>query len=343
MIKKTILLAALTFLPLAAVDTAAGASETLQPVTVRVTAPRSGSEPLGYTVQGRTEPALAVSVSARSEGIFHSEVTLAQAVKRGERIGELRDPVRTLQIKNLEARIGLLASQYALERKKTEQSREMLTLGILSENAVLAQESALNDRQLLLQQARSDLARLQLLQKARQILAPADGFIETLAPEGGYIAYGAQVAALTSKRVMVRLFVAPRDAEHLKRGQTTTLLLSGREVPAAVTSVLPTGSGNLVDVIAEPAAPLPAGLALSARIETARATGWLLPKSAVVLEQNRPAVFLAEGNVARLHFVTVRKEMLDQVLVDAPFDPKESVIVDKAYMLRDGTRIEVAP
>jgi len=310
-------------------------------IKVRVTAPRRNDAVLGFTVQGRVEPAITVAVNARSEGIFHAAVALSQAVSRGEKIGELRDPARTLQIDTLRSRIRLLESQVAIERKKTKQNKEMLALGILSENALLAQESARNDRELLLLQARSDLARLQLLQKEQVITAPADGFIETLAADGSYIVYGTQAATLTTKEMIVRLFVEPHNAQTLHPGQSATLQLPGREVPATLTAILPQSSGNLVDVIAKPSAPLPAGLTLSARIDTDRLEGWILPKSAVVLEQNRPAVFRVEGNTARLLFITVRKDMLNEVLVSDPLSSGDAIVSDVAYLLRDGMAIEV--
>jgi len=313
----------------------------MRQVNVRVTAPRRSDVAVGFTVQGRVEPALTVALNARSEGIFYPVVALSQPVSRGEKIGELRDPARTLQIDALKDKVRLLGSQWAIERKKTAQSKEMLKLGILSENAVLAQESVRNEKEMLLLQARNDLARLQLLQKAQVITAPSNGFVKTLAAAGSYIAYGAQVATMSSKEMMVRLFVEPLYAESLKAGQKVTLMLSNREVPATLTAVLPQSSGNLIDVIARPSVPLPAGLALSARISTDAARGWIIPKSAIVLEQNRPAVFLVKGTTARLRFVTVQKDMLDEVLVSDPLGADDAVVSDNAYLLHDGERVEV--
>lgn len=310
-------------------------------VKVRVTTPSRSEIPVGFTAQGQVEPAVSVAVNARSEGIFHPVVALSQSLSRGDKIGELHDPARTLQIKALTSKVRLLKSQLSIERKKTDQSKEMLQLGILSENAVLAQESALNEREMLLLQAQNDLARLQLLQNEQVIAAPADGYVETLAADGSYIAYGAQVATLSSKEMMVRLFVEPLYAESLKVGQTVTLILSSREVPATLTAILPQSSSNLIDVIARPSVTLPAGLQLSARISTEKVQGWILPKSAIVLEQNRPAVFLIKGTTARLHFVTVQKDMLDKVLVSDHLTSDDAVVFDNAYMLHDGETVEV--
>lgn len=312
-------------------------------VKVRITKPRRSDIPVGITVQGRVEPAVTTAVNARSEGIFYPSVTLSQSLSRGGKIGDLRDPARTLQINALRDRVRLLTSQVAIERKKTDQSREMLKLGILSENAVLAQESALNDSEMLLLQAQNDLAHLQLLLKEQVIVAPSDSYVETLAPSGSYIAYGAQVATLTSKKMLVRLFVEPLYAESLHPGQTVTLLLSGRELTATLTAVLPQSSGNLIDVIAKPSEALPAGLQLSARISAKSVKGWIIPKSAVVLEQNRPAIFLVKGTTARLHFVTVQKDMLNEVLVSDALTSEDAVVYENAYMLHDDETVEVAP
>jgi len=310
-------------------------------VKVSVISPTYSDQVIGIDVRGQVEPAVSRMVDARSEGVFYPTVENAWHVLKAEEIGKLYDRRREMQIEALDSRSQLLKEQIAIESQKMSQNQEMLDLGIISENVMLSQRSALKDRELQLLQTRSELRRLKLLEKEKTVYAPSDGYIQGLAARGSYITYGAQVATLISKKVNVRLFVDPLFADAIGVDQPVVLHLSSREVNATITAILPQSSSNLIDVIATPSQPLPVGLQLSAVIETEAIEGWVIPKSSIVLEQNRPAVFVIEERHARLHFVTVQKDMLDRVLIVDSLKADDKIADKNAYMLQDGATVEV--
>jgi hypothetical protein len=345
---KLILLLALS-LPLLAFFEEDEAQNVLQvpqkarPVTVSTVAPEKSSALVTLKVRAQVEGGVALSIAVRSEGEFVPAVSLNQFVQSGAVIGHVSDPMRTLKIQGLQTQLKLLDEQIALAKAQRKRTEAMLRMGIVSEDALIAASTALRQKELERTQLHNALSQQQLLRKGETVRSPEAGYITALAPSGSYLAYGAQAATLNPTHTLVRMYVPPLYAAHLKPGQKVELKSGFGETNATVTAVLPQSSADLIDVIAQPESALPVGTALEARIAMKNIEGWILPKSAIVLEQNRPALFVIENGVAKLHFVTVQKDMLDRVLVSDHLNPDDAVASQNAYMLHDGVHVEVAP
>lgn len=312
-------------------------------VEVSVISPKHSALVVGIDVRGQVEPAISRQVDARSEGIFYPSIEISQHIKKGQLLGKLIDRRRELQIDALHSRTLLLHEQISIESQKMSQNQEMLDLGIISENIILSERSMLNDKKLMLLQTQDELRRLRLLKKEQAIYAPSDGYIQDLAAKGSYIAYGSQVVTLISKETNIRLYVDPLFADALQIGQPIILHHVLHDVNATISAILPQSSNNLIDVIARPAQTLPVGLQLSATIQTDAIKGWIVPKSSIILEQNRPAVFVIKDSIVRLRFVKVQKDMLDHVLIDDTLQANDKIVVKNAYMLEDGVTVKVMP
>lgn len=217
----------------------------------------------------------------------------------------------------------------------------MLALGVISQNALLDQENMLEDKKIALNQTKTDLSRLELQNNFAALKAPADGYIEEILPDGSYVTYGQSVCKVINADVQVRLFVAPLVAKALHIGQKTTIEAQGVSSEAKIVAMMPKSDNNLLDVIALPSKTLPVGLHIEAKIETAHTEGWIIPKESIVLVQNTPALFLIQKNKAVLHFITVKKDLVDKVLISDHLKPEDKIALKNAYMLHDGAVVEV--
>ncbi|MBU1643058.1 hypothetical protein KKE54_06825 [bacterium] len=312
-------------------------------VKVSVVSPQSSEAVIGLNTRGVVEPAVALSINAQSDGIFHSKTAVSSYVNKGDKIGVLTDPARTMQLSALRTKIALLKEQVGIERQKGKRNKEMLDLGIISELDILVQESAIREKELVLEQSENDVARLLLLQKGQNIYAPTSGYVRSISADGSYIGYGAQVAAVTSSAVIIRLFVNPAYAKSLHIRQAVNVMAPTGEINATIAAILPQSNSNLIDVIAKPSQTLPVGLQIEATIQTGSLQGWIIPKASIILEQNRPAVFVIKDNVAHIHFVDVQKDMIDKVLVNDHLNADDKIAYKNAYMLNDGAAVEVLP
>ena len=314
----------------------------VRPVTVTTVAPKRSTMPLTVMVPATVVSGEAISVAVRSEGEFVPKVSLYQFVHRGGVIGGLKNPMRTLQIQGLQAQLKLIDRQIAQAKQQQKHHKEMLRLGIMSEDAFLMASDALRQKELERTKIFNALSQQILLQKGEVIRAPEEGYITSLAPSGSYLTYGMQAASMNPTRIIVRLSVPFFYAMRLKPGQPIRLESSFANISAAITAVLPNSRSNLIDVIAKPEKNLPVGTELQAKLMIRNVEGWIIPKDAIVLVQNRPALFLIKKSKAILHFITVQKDMIDKVLVTGHLKTDDQIALKNAYMLHDGATVEVA-
>lgn len=311
-------------------------------VKISIVAPKPATMPMSQTVTGVTEARQIVTINALSEGTLHLHSFNAQSVKKGSIIATITNKQRENSIKSLRATTALLKRQITIEKSRLQSAREMLKLGIVSKNQLLDQQNLLQGKKIAYNQAKTELDKLELQNSMSVIKAPADGYIENLLPDGSYISYGQRLCKVTDNKVQIRLFVPPLFAKELHIGQKVKIREQGISDDAQITAILPQSSDNLLSVIALPLRPLPTGLHVEAQIQTAQVKGWIIPKEAIVLVQNRPALFLIKKSKATLHFITVQKDMIDKVLVTDHLKANDQIALKNAYMLHDGATVEIA-
>ena len=310
-------------------------------VKVSVITPRPADMPIDITVGAVVESVLEHSIDVQAEGVLHTRVVNEQRVKKSEIIATIEDRRRKNDLRIVKNRITLLQSEVEIEQKKLISAKEVLKLGIISTNDYLTQKSILKEKQILLQSARNREQNLQLQNQKSIIRSPVSGFVSQLAADGSYVAYGSTICRIYDENVQIRLFVPIHYARALHQGEKVELANDGKTIDAVITEILPKTTGNLVDVIAHSASSLPLGLNLQVRIVTHKRSGWIIPKDSIVLVQNRPAVFLIKKNKAALHFITVEKDMIDKVLATDHLQEEDKIALKNAYMLHDGTIVEV--
>ena len=312
-------------------------------VKVSVVKPKAADVPIETHVRGVVEAAMEYSVNAQAEGILHNRVMNGTRVEKGAIIATLENPRLNNALRLAKSRIRLFRGEIDIEKNRLKSIEEMLHLGIVSNNDYLMQQNLLKDKMLMLKQAESEMENL-IIQKHKAVLkAPVPGFVSNLAAEGNYIGFGGMICRIQSHKVRITLFVTQSVARTLHRGEAVHLAMGAKTVRAVVRQILPITSDNLVHIIADPKESLPLGLNLEAAIVTEKQSGWILPKAAIVLVQNRPAVFIIDNSVAHLHFVTVQKDMIDKVLVSDHLRSSDAVALKNAYMLHDRTVVEVVP
>ncbi len=310
-------------------------------VKVSVVSPKIANMLMSQTVTGITEPHQKISINTLSEGLLNVKSFNGQLVKQNDVIATVSNPQRRNAITMQKSTIKLLHKQVLAKKSKLQNAKEMMKLGILSKNQLLDQQNLLEETNIALNQAKTKLDKLVLQDSSSIVKAPVAGYIDSLLPDGSYVAYGQTLCKIIDAHVQIRLFVSPLFAKELYIGQKVNINEQGIIANAKIIAILPQSSDNLLDVIALPSQALPVGLHIEAQIQTAQTKGWIIPKDSIVLVQNRPAVFLIKKNNATLHFVTVEKDMIDKVLVTDHLQADDHIALKNAYMLHDGAIVEV--
>ncbi|QOR61275.1 efflux RND transporter periplasmic adaptor subunit [Sulfurovum sp. ST-21] len=310
-------------------------------VKVSVINPKLANIPISQTVTGITELHRKITVNTLSEGILHVKSFNGQLIKKDDIIATVSNAQRKNTITMLKSNIGLLHKQVLAQKSKFKSAKEMMQLGILSKNRLLDQQNLLEETNIALNKAKRELGKLELQESSSLVKAPVDGYVDSLIPDGSYVAYGQTLCRIIDTHVQIRLFVPPLFAKELYIGQKVKLKEQGSVTDAKIVAILPQSSDNLLNVIALPSQTLPIGMHIEAQIQTAQTRGWIVPKDAVVIVQNHPAVYIIKKNKATLHFITVEKDMIDKVLLTDHLQAEDHIVFKNAYMLHDGAIVEV--
>jgi len=311
-------------------------------VKVGVVAPQKAEMNIPIEVQGVTEEIAKHIINAPFEGILHTKVAETQEVNKGDIVAILQSQTLTNKKNLLNANLTLYKEQLMVETKKLQSYDEMLKMGLISTNDYLTQQSLVNEKQIILANMKSEFEDLEQLMTKGVIHSPVDGYISDMQTDGSYLTYANPICKVSDANAYIRLYIPAFYTKTLQKGQNILVYLQdSSSVKAVISKVLPSATNNLIEAIAITKTPLPIGLHVQASIQTKNEQGWILPKESIVLIQNRPAVFIIQDHIAHVHFVTIQKDMVDQVFVTDDLNKEQQVATKNAYMLEDSSMVEV--
>lgn len=183
-----------------------------------------------------------------------------------------------------------------------------------------------------------------------QSLAPFAGIVAAVtAREGDLVAAGTPLLQLSRRGgVRVELGVEPEDSGAIRTGMSVRLV-SVFDPKQALTGTVAEVHGvvdpqtRLVEVIVrlprDRAARLIPGTRLKGEIAIAAASGWLVPRQALLRDAQGAYLFQVDGGHARQVRVTTSGEKDGMVAVRGAFDPRHKVVVLGNYELADGMAV----
>ncbi|WP_051748619.1 efflux RND transporter periplasmic adaptor subunit [Nevskia soli] len=327
---------------------AAGADDTPS-VLVKTQAPQRGNLPETVTAYGTAVPAIngGMTLSVQAEGrVMHLMVTPGEAVHAGQALLEFQ----------LSAAAGSTyeQAQSALKLARQEQARTA---------RLLAQQLATRDQQAQADKAVGDAqAALTALEqenggKPRQtITAPFDGVVGAIpVAQGERVQPGVALVTVTrAGGLVITVGIEPSQRRRLKLGQSATLvsldagLDAGSDGEAARHGKLVRIDKALnpktrlvdADLVPDGDAEEPLqGQAFRADIEVGRVPGWLLPRNAVLDDEQGAYLFqVADGKAVRVNVKRVGGDD-NTTVVDGPVDPARPLVTVGNYQLADGMAV----
>jgi len=180
------------------------------------------------------------------------------------------------------------------------------------------------------------------------VKAPFDGVVTALpVGEGERVVAGtALVTVARPDGLVAALGVEPGDEAKIKPGQNAQLTaLAGNATALAkierVGAAIDTKT-RLVDVVATAPNGWLDGEAVQATINVGTVSGWVMPRDAVLDDDQGAYLFQASGGKAMRVAVTRLGFQGDNVVVSGALDPSLSVVIAGNYQLEDGDALRVA-
>ncbi|MDR3416424.1 MAG: efflux RND transporter periplasmic adaptor subunit [Nevskia sp.] len=327
---------------LALLALAAAADDTPGSVLVQTQAPQRGSLPDWITAYGSAVPAVngGMTLSVQAEGrVVGIHVTAGEAVRAGQGLLDFQLSAAAVS--------AYKQAQTALALAHTEQEHvaRLLTQQLATLDQQAQADKAVSDAQSALEALEREHGGKPL----QTIVAPYDSVVSALpVAQGDRVQPGTPLLTLTrSGGLVVTAGVEPALRARLKLGQRVTLeplaegesTLDGKVV--RIDRML-NPKTRLIDVDIVPAGEALQGAAYRARIETGTLQGWLVPRDAVLSDEQGEYLFqAADGKAVR---VAVRRLGGDdqRSVVDGPLDPQRPLVSAGNYQLSDGAALRLS-
>ena len=318
------------------------ADNTAASVLVQTQAPRRGALPDLVIAYGTAAPAIngGMTLSVQAEGrVMRILATPGEAVRADQGLIEF----------HLSAAATSTYEQ-AVSALKVAQQEQAKTARLL------AQQLATRDQQAQADKAASDAqAALTALEQEsggkplQTITAPFDGVVGAIpVAQGDRVQPGAALVTVTrNSGLVVTVGVEPMLRGRLKLGQPVTLtpLAEGEPVLQGQVSRIDRALNpktRLIDADVTVAGELLQGAAFRAAIQTGELQGWLVPRDAVLGDEQGQYLFqVADGKAQR---VAVKRlgGSDDTSVVDGPLDAQRPLVTVGNYQLGDGDAVRQA-
>jgi len=282
------------------------------------------------------------SITAKTSGLLEMEVSQNSFVKKGELIAKVSDKPREKKIGFLKKSLALQKSQIALQQEKVKIANDKYKIGVGSKNSYLSQKILLEQMQEQYSAKQNEYDILLVKQKNSIIYAPQNGVLTNLITDNSYLNYGTKIANLLEKNNLIKLFVDSSYAQEIHKNMDVKILSSYKNCNAKVINILPKSSNNLIEIMVQPKEQLPLNLQINAQIVLKKSDGLLIPKSAIVLVENHPAVYVIDDkNIAHVVFIEIQKDMIDKALIANTLKKDVKIALKNAYMLHDNLEVSI--
>lgn len=318
---------------------AEGAEEASGTVLVGTQTPRFGTMADIVTAFGAAVRApdggMTLSLPADSR-VMRIAVNAGEAVQRGQALMSLRLSAAAAST------YAQAASAVKLAKLEQERYARLLSQQLATRDQVAQAEKALGD-------AEAALAALDAEQGGQPdqvIAAPFAGVVGSIpVSQGDRVAAGAALITLTrAGGLVVTAGVEPAERGRIKAGQHVHLTPLSRGVPATHGTVVRVArmlnpKTRLLDVDVAPVGELLQGEAFQADIEAAQLKGWLVPRDAVLRDDEGDHLFQVQDGKAQRVAVRRLGGDGDISVVDGPLDAKRPLVISGNYQLSDGAAV----
>jgi RND family efflux transporter MFP subunit len=318
-------------------------SETEVSVEVSVTHPSSVTDTLTFESQGTVNAKKRFTITALSEGHIKTVYSsVGDLVKPGQVIAVLENPEMDHELLMQNDKMKFMQEMSDSLEKRVTTAKELLALGILSQSDFVALQQELNTQKSELRDQEIICTRLEARSRNYRVVADMSGYITDIRPERSYIGYGEEVAEVISvDNEQIEAYVPFDSAIQPQKGDTALITCNNLTMAGTVSGSFPEAIANLVKVIVIPESPVPLNLSVKVSFYGQAMQGLLIPKSAVVMEEGRPVVFVVTGGKAIKHVITVVKDYLDRLVITSDIGADDDLVTENAYLLSDQMDVEV--
>lgn len=303
---------------------------------------------------GTLKPFEEVVVSSEVDGIARNiRVDEGTSVSRGMLLAEINETDYRLEMKRSEAALRqaeatLANTKLEYERKSSLYKEELVTKQQFDD---ISARLAVSDGDL--DRARAGLALAREKLAKTKIYSPLRGFVkEKKVTAGDYVRNGTPLLwIIQSDPIKLSFTVPEKEVGKLKAGQDVVFWVdsfSNREFKGRVRSIYPSLEEKTRTLQVEALSPNPdnrlkPGLFAKVTLYTGEARDMVVvPITAILYDNAKVKVFVAEGNVAREKEVKIGSKYGELLEIEEGLKPGDTIVVAGQNNLSEGVKINVA-
>ncbi|RLJ68024.1 efflux RND transporter periplasmic adaptor subunit [Sulfurisoma sediminicola] len=342
-------------------------------------APKEGAKPSAMQAKAAAKPALTVAtttpqpldwpqtlkasgnVAAWQEAVIGPEISnyritevrasVGDVVKKGQVLARIAADTVESEFAEVRASVAEAEATLAEARANHERAKQLTAKGFYSAQQNTQTQTAADTALARLDAARARLHSAELKRSKATVLAPDDGIISARSATVGTLTQPGQelFRLIRGGRLEWRAEVTAAEVARLKPGQAATLTSpNGEEVAGVVRAVAPTVDPQTlnalvyVDLPAEAAGKLGAGMFARGEFRLGQSPAMTLPQSAVLLREGFAYVFRVEGDKVAQLKVTTGRRSAERIEIGR-LDAKAQVVAGGVGFLADGDTVRIVP
>jgi RND family efflux transporter MFP subunit len=324
-------------------------------LTVTVTTPQSEEWPRTLAAAGNIAAWQEAVIGSELVGYRISEVraNVGDRVKKGQVLARIASETVDSELAESRAAVAEAEAVLAEAKANQERSRQLREKGFYSAQQNVQSQTAADTALARLNAAKARLRSAEVKRGHADVTAPDDGIVSARTATVGSLTQGGQelFRLIRGGRLEWRAEVTADELPRLKNGLKTTLTAgNGSTVAGTVRIVAPTVDAQTrnglvyVDLPADAANQLGAGMFVRGEFELERAPALTLPQSAVLLREGFAYVFRLEGDgetahVAQTKITTGRRQGERIEIIGLPAEAR--VVAAGVGFLADGDSVRI--
>lgn len=302
--------------------------------------------PVLLTAYGTVQPDSGNTVHMvvpRAGQIAKLMVSPGQEVRKGQQLFEFATGAATL------LNYQQAASAVKFAKSDLARTRELFKERLATNSQVATAEKALSDAE----DAMSAQEKVGAGRAVQWVTSPGDAIVtEVNAKVGDRLDQGGTVLQLTERgAVQIMLGIEPEQADKVRPGMPVTITSvfdSSRRIDGKIDGVhgMIDPQTRLVDAVVrmegKPAAGLLPNMRVQGVITTGEVTGWVVPRQAVLTDDQGAYVYQIKDGQAQRAGVTILLDTDDVYAIDGKLDPKLPLVTLGNYELSDGQAVREA-
>jgi len=312
-------------------------------VLVQTRPPQRGEIADTLTAYGSAVPAIngGMTLSVPAEGrVMRIAVTPGEAVHAGQTLLEFHLSAAATSTH------AQAVSAFTLAREQQAHTARLLAEQLATRDQNTQADKAVSDAQAAL-----DALEHETGGKLQQTLtSPFDGVVGTVpVAQGDRVAAGAPLVTLTrSGGLVVTVGIEPSQRQRLRVGQSVQVESLGDDPSVHAGTIVRIDHAlnpktRLIDADVAVADELLQGEAFRARINVGRLNGWLVPRDAMLDDEDGAYVFqVAKGKAIRVNVKRIGSDA-QAAVIDGPLDAQHALVVQGNYQLENGMSVREQP